>query len=177
MLLPVILILLILLLLLLALVRLAARIIDLSRSRLRRIFRRFRFRLLLWLLLLQSLLLTLLLVPLLLLALLLLTLLLVQLLLLFLLLLFLLLFACFMSRNVVAHGNLFFENLKAQLQLERQTEIISLLLKEFQENASDWLWQTDAEGHLIHVPERFAAVAQLPLPLLRGAPFAHGREF
>lgn len=86
--------------------------------------------------------------------------------------LFLLLFAFFMARNIVSQGNLFLGNLKAQLELERQTEIISLLLKDFQENASDWLWQTDAEGNLIHVPERFAAVAQLPLPLLKGARFA-----
>ena len=65
---------------------------------------------------------------------------------------FLLLFAFFMARNIVSQGNLFLGNLKAQLELERQTEIISLLLKDFQENASDWLWQTDAEGHLVDVP-------------------------
>ncbi len=82
---------------------------------------------------------------------------------------FLLLFAFFMARNVVTQGNLFLGNLKARMETERQTEIISLLLKEFQENASDWLWQTDADGHLTDVPERFAAVAQIPLPLLKGA--------
>ncbi|MGL3109416.1 ATP-binding protein [Bradyrhizobium sp. BR 1432] len=85
---------------------------------------------------------------------------------------FLLLFAFFMARNIVSQGNLFLGNLKAQLELERQTEIISLLLKDFQENASDWLWQTDAEGHLVDVPQRFADVAQLPLPLLKGSHFA-----
>jgi signal transduction histidine kinase/FixJ family two-component response regulator len=85
---------------------------------------------------------------------------------------FLLLFAFFMARNIVSQGNLFLGNLKAQLELERQTEIISLLLKDFQENASDWLWQTDADGHLIDVPQRFADVAQLPLPLLKGSHFA-----
>lgn len=85
---------------------------------------------------------------------------------------FLLLFAFFMARNIVSQGNLFLGNLKAQLELKRQTEIISLLLKDFQENASDWLWQTDAEGHLVDVPERFADVAQLPLPLLKGSHFA-----
>ncbi|KRQ03439.1 ATP-binding protein [Bradyrhizobium manausense] len=85
---------------------------------------------------------------------------------------FLLLFAFFMARNIVSQGNLFLGNLKAQLDLERQTEIISLLLKDFQENASDWLWQTDAEGHLVDVPQRFADVAQLPLPLLKGSHFA-----
>ncbi|WP_158669653.1 ATP-binding protein [Bradyrhizobium guangdongense] len=85
---------------------------------------------------------------------------------------FLLLFAFFMARNIVSQGNLFLGNLKARLELERQTEIISLLLKDFQENASDWLWQTDADGHLIDVPQRFADVAQLPLPLLKGSYFA-----
>ena len=84
---------------------------------------------------------------------------------------FLMLYAGFMARNVVSHGNIFQENLRAQLQLERQTEIISLLLKEFQENASDWLWQTDVDGRLIDVPERFAEVAQMPLQLLKGAHF------
>ncbi|WFT91635.1 ATP-binding protein [Bradyrhizobium barranii] len=84
---------------------------------------------------------------------------------------FLLLFAFFMARNIVSQGNLFLGNLKARLELERQTEIISLLLKDFQENASDWLWQTDAEGHLVDVPQRFAEVAQLPLPLLKGSHF------
>ncbi|WP_375308544.1 ATP-binding protein [Bradyrhizobium sp. A11] len=85
---------------------------------------------------------------------------------------FLLLFAFFMARNIVSQGNLFLGNLKAQLELERQTEIISLLLKDFQANASDWLWQTDAEGRLVDVPDRFADVAQVPLPLLKGAYFA-----
>jgi signal transduction histidine kinase/CheY-like chemotaxis protein len=85
---------------------------------------------------------------------------------------FLMLFTAFMVRNIVSHANLFQNNLRAQLQLERQTEIISLLLKEFQENASDWLWQTDARGRLIEVTDRFAEVAQMPLPLLNGTDFA-----
>lgn len=85
---------------------------------------------------------------------------------------FLLIYAVFISRNVVWNGKLFFDNLRAQLQLGRQTETISLLLKEFQENASDWLWQTDAAGRLIHVPERFVEVAQIPRPMLQGATLA-----
>ena len=55
-----------------------------------------------------------------------------------------------MSRNLVAHGNICSWTICARkLQLERQTEIISLLLKEFQANASDWLWQTDVDGRLV----------------------------
>ena len=86
--------------------------------------------------------------------------------------LFLLVYSAFMVRNIASHGNLFQDNVIAQLQLERQTDIISLLLKEFQENASDWLWQTDAQGRLNDVPERFAEVAQMPLPLLKGTRFS-----
>ena len=89
---------------------------------------------------------------------------------------FLLVYAVFISRNVVSNGKLFFDNLRAQMQLERQTETISLLLKEFQENASDWLWQTDPAGRLIDVPERFVEVAQMPAQLLRGAKFAEAME-
>jgi two-component system, sensor histidine kinase len=89
---------------------------------------------------------------------------------------FLLIYAVFISRNVVSNGNLFFDNQLAQLQLERQTETISLLLKEFQENASDWLWQTDAEGRLTHVPERFVEVAQMPAQLLLGARLVEAME-
>ncbi len=82
---------------------------------------------------------------------------------------FLVLYGVFISRNVIMSGRLFLDNVRAQLQLERQTETISLLLKEFQEDASDWLWQTDADNRLIHVPERFVEVAQIPRPLLQGA--------
>ena len=89
---------------------------------------------------------------------------------------FLLIYAVFISRNVMMNGRLFLDNIRAQLQLARQTETISLLLKEFQENASDWLWQTDADGRLIHVPERFVEVAQIPRPLLQGAYFADALE-
>ena len=89
---------------------------------------------------------------------------------------FLLIYAVFISRNVILNGRLFFDNIQAQLQLARQTETISLLLKEFQENASDWLWQTDAESRLIDVPERFVEVAQIPRPLLQGAYFVDALE-
>ncbi|ABD86917.1 hybrid sensor histidine kinase/response regulator [Rhodopseudomonas palustris] len=85
---------------------------------------------------------------------------------------FLLLYGIVLSRNLVAHGHLFMENLRAKLQLEHQTEIISLLLKDYQDNASDWLWQTAADGRLVDIPERFVEAAQLPLSQLRGATLA-----
>ncbi|WP_291856370.1 EAL domain-containing protein [Bradyrhizobium sp.] len=85
---------------------------------------------------------------------------------------FALIYTIFISRHMIAHGNLFLNNLKAQLELGQQTEIISLLLKEFQENASDWLWQTDADARLIYVPQRFVDVSRMPLASLLGVHFA-----
>lgn len=85
---------------------------------------------------------------------------------------FLLLYTVFISRHLMWHGEMFFNNLCAQLELERNTEIISLLLKDFQANASDWLWQTDTMGRLVHVPDRFLEVTNLPASVLNGAQFA-----
>ncbi|MCG6207553.1 ATP-binding protein [Rhodopseudomonas sp. HC1] len=82
---------------------------------------------------------------------------------------FLVLYAIFVSRNLVWHGEMFFNNLRSQFELKRNTEIISLLLKDFQANASDWLWQTDPLGRLVHVPDRFVEVAHLPANILHGA--------
>ena len=72
-------------------------------------------------------------------------------------------YAFFLSRNLVARGALFFCHLRNQMKLEAQGDLISLLLTDFQEHASDWLWETNASGHLMHVSDRFAeAAAMLP---------------
>ncbi|MGE0503531.1 MAG: putative bifunctional diguanylate cyclase/phosphodiesterase [Rhizobiaceae bacterium] len=56
------------------------------------------------------------------------------------------------SRNLVSH-------LVQESTIREQNDIISLLLKEFEENSSDWLWEFDREGTLRRVSERFAAAA------------------
>lgn len=40
-----------------------------------------------------------------------------------------------------------------------QRELIRLLLNDFQEHTSDWLWETDESGVLVRVAERFAEAA------------------
>ena len=44
----------------------------------------------------------------------------------------------------------------SQDALEHQAEVIGLLLKDFEENASDMLWQTDAKGLITDLPELVA---------------------
>jgi diguanylate cyclase (GGDEF)-like protein/PAS domain S-box-containing protein len=86
--------------------------------------------------------------------------------------LLLLLYAVFLSRNLVAHGQLFVDHLRDKMKLTAQSEVIGLLLRDFEQHASDWLWETDSNGALVRVSDRFAeAVGRTPSEL-QGAHFA-----
>ena len=56
----------------------------------------------------------------------------------------------------------------SRLQVEEQGEVIGLLLREFEENASDWLWETDRLLRITHVSPRLVKVTGKPATLLRG---------
>ena len=43
---------------------------------------------------------------------------------------------------------------------KRQSEDISLLLGDFEAQASDWLWETDTEGKLTYVPDRMSVASR-----------------
>lgn len=51
-------------------------------------------------------------------------------------------------------------------------ETIGLLLRDFEEAACDWLWETDEDGRLTHVSDRFAKVTQREPHSLFGMTFA-----
>lgn len=57
-------------------------------------------------------------------------------------------------------------------RLEQQRLTISVLLKDFETSASDWLWETDCEGRLSYVSDRFAQVAGLNREQLLGQSIA-----
>lgn len=48
--------------------------------------------------------------------------------------------------------------LRARFLHARQQQVVSLLLRDFEENASDALWETDAAGHLVHRSPRLASL-------------------
>ena len=54
-----------------------------------------------------------------------------------------------------------------EVQLLEQRELIGLLLKDFEETASDWLWETSLEGRFTHLSERLAQVAGMPMRALQ----------
>ena len=79
-------------------------------------------------------------------------------------------YAVIVMGTIVANARVFLSGLRASAQAERQSQTIGLLLHDFEEHASDWLWETDATGRLRHVSARLAGALGRPLSALRDAP-------
>jgi diguanylate cyclase (GGDEF)-like protein len=58
----------------------------------------------------------------------------------------------------------------SELSLSDRDETVSLLLGEYQEGGSDWLWQTDTQRRLVNVTPRFAAALGRSTAELEGMP-------
>lgn len=58
--------------------------------------------------------------------------------------------------------------LVAQHAVAQQTQLIGLLLNDFEANASDWLWQTDTDGCLVHVSQRLGQLLACAPAQLQG---------
>ncbi|RJF85633.1 putative bifunctional diguanylate cyclase/phosphodiesterase [Sphingomonas cavernae] len=69
------------------------------------------------------------------------------------------------------NGRQFANSRVAELQLAEKKEVVSLLLREFEDSGADWLWQIDAGRCLTHVSPRFATALGLDLTELEGKPF------
>ncbi len=54
------------------------------------------------------------------------------------------------------------------IRVEENAEVIKLLLRDFEESASDWLWETNAEMELQRVSPRLSEVARKTATELRG---------
>jgi signal transduction histidine kinase len=52
----------------------------------------------------------------------------------------------------------FLRRARAEIEVQRQNEVIRLLLNDFERGAKDWLFETDAEGRLTYCSPRFAEV-------------------
>jgi diguanylate cyclase (GGDEF)-like protein/PAS domain S-box-containing protein len=58
--------------------------------------------------------------------------------------------------------------LQSQMRVAEQSDLIGLLLRDFEEGTSDWLWWTDAQGRLQHVSPRLAQVTGESAERLQG---------
>ena len=72
------------------------------------------------------------------------------------LLVLLVIYICLMATTVLMNSRLFIQRIRAETQAEQQSQVVSLLLNDFEGSARDWLWQTDAAGRLRHVSIRLA---------------------
>jgi diguanylate cyclase (GGDEF)-like protein len=84
----------------------------------------------------------------------------------------LLLYAVALCASTLVTSRLFLNHLVARQKLEQQNQLVGLLLNDFENNASDWLWETDAQGRLRHVSQRLAQLLGRPGPALHGQPLA-----
>jgi len=60
-------------------------------------------------------------------------------------------YAVIMCAVSYASGKVFVSRLRAEAETDRQKQLIDLLLRDFEEHASDWLWEVSPTGHLRHV--------------------------
>jgi len=70
--------------------------------------------------------------------------------------------------SCLSHAKVFVDRLVAGDELEHQKQVVSLLLSDFEEGSSDWLWEVDATGALTYVSERMAEAAGTPREELIG---------
>lgn len=54
------------------------------------------------------------------------------------------------------HARAYSTQITATTQLQEKSEVVSLLLREFEDSNADWLWQTDAARRVTDVSTRFA---------------------
>lgn len=66
------------------------------------------------------------------------------------------------------HARMLVSHLRAERDALEQKGVIGLLLKSFEDHASDWLWHLDGAGRFRHVSQRFADAAGLPAPEIEG---------
>ena len=76
------------------------------------------------------------------------------------------------SVSCLSHAKIFVDRLVAAEELEKQKQVVSLLLSDFEEGASDWLWEVDATGAMTYVSDRMAAVAGVDRDALIGRPMS-----
>lgn len=58
-----------------------------------------------------------------------------------------------LAKSVLERGHGVLQSFKYLEKLSEKTEVVELLLKDYEAQATEWLWQTDASGRLIAAPD------------------------
>ncbi|MBK6658029.1 MAG: EAL domain-containing protein [Proteobacteria bacterium] len=78
------------------------------------------------------------------------------------------LYAFALAGTILLTSRQFLQRLRAEHALTEQHQLVGLLLNDFEENASDWLWETDGDGRLTRVSARLAQTTGLSVDALHG---------
>jgi diguanylate cyclase (GGDEF)-like protein/PAS domain S-box-containing protein len=80
-----------------------------------------------------------------------------------------LLFACVLSWAMILNASRFISQVRAQLELQEQSELVRLL-REFEASGSDWLWEVGPDSRLRYMSAAMAEAFGTPLRELIGKP-------
>lgn len=81
-------------------------------------------------------------------------------------------FAAAISFLVLEMSKVFDARVRAEEDLDRQKTLVSHLLADFEESASEGLWESDARGHLTSISPRLSQLFGVPAADLTGKPLA-----
>ncbi len=71
----------------------------------------------------------------------------------------LVLYSAILANASLSTARVFVGRLIAISESNERGAVIAMLLKEFEDHASDWLWSTDAKGQFVDISDRFSAAA------------------
>lgn len=77
----------------------------------------------------------------------------------------------YLTCAVLVTSQRFVFSLIAETKIEQQRQVVGLLLRDFENNASDWLWEIDARGCLNHVSPRMESLIGGRVNRLTGSSF------
>ena len=82
-----------------------------------------------------------------------------------------LIFAGVITAGTIRNSRAFLEGRIAEAAIIEKDEVVSLLLREFEENQADWLWQIDTARRVRTVSPRFAFALGKTTEEINGKPF------
>jgi diguanylate cyclase (GGDEF)-like protein len=80
-------------------------------------------------------------------------------------------YTSFLIGATLVNGRTFIEHKSAEIALKEKSEVVSLLLREYEDSGGDWMWQTDASRCLTHVSPRMAIAMGAETADLDAKPF------
>ncbi len=67
-------------------------------------------------------------------------------------------FALAVVGAIVTQHYTFLKQIEAEEKIKHQSDVIKLLLNDFENGSSDWIWETDGNGNLVYFSPRLAAI-------------------